>query len=242
MKETLKKFELLRNFVQQIRQFFGYDSKRLSKMYHRRHDRSFVQAYLNRHSNKKLHIGCQGMLLDSWLNIDIEPKHQDVVMIDATQSFPFRDREFNYVFTEHMIEHISFSDAQFMLKECYRVMKNDGIIRISTPNLRFLIGMYSDTLSEVQKQYLQYSKKYLKEGVLLNSATLINNFFRDWGHQFIYDYDSMHYILNAAGFSEIKQVEVGYSEHAELTGLERHGREIGEEFNKLESMVIEARK
>jgi predicted SAM-dependent methyltransferase len=146
------------------------------------------------------------------------------------------------MFTEHMIEHISFSSAFFMLKECNRVMKKDGAIRISTPNLRFLIALYSDNLSDVEKEYLNHSRKYLDQNMPLNPATVINNFFRDWGHQFIYDFENLQFLLSRSGFRDIKEVEVGFSDCKELRGLEMHGNEIGVEFNRLESIVVEAKK
>jgi predicted SAM-dependent methyltransferase len=40
-----------------------------------------------------------------------------------------------------MIEHISFSQGLVMLSECYRVLKEKGKIRISTPDRR-LLGSY----------------------------------------------------------------------------------------------------
>ena len=40
-----------------------------------------------------------------------------------------------------MIEHLKYSDGQNMLKESFRVLKPKGKIRISTPDLQFLIDL-----------------------------------------------------------------------------------------------------
>ncbi|MBP6661235.1 MAG: hypothetical protein KA174_11170, partial [Chitinophagales bacterium] len=66
--------------------------------------------------------------------------------------------------------------------------------------------------------------------------------FRDWGHQFIHDFKTLEYLLTQAGFKNVKQCEVYKSEHPILQNLEKHALELGEDFNQLESIIIEAEK
>jgi predicted SAM-dependent methyltransferase len=44
--------------------------------------------------------------MSSWLNTDLLPINRDVVYLDATRRLPFRNDQFDYVFSEHTIEHI----------------------------------------------------------------------------------------------------------------------------------------
>ena len=71
---------------------------------------------------------------------------------------------------------------------------------------------------------------------------MINNFFRSWGHQFIYDFKVLCRTLEEAGFKEVSRCEVGESRDPHLQNLESHGRRIGEDFNRLETMAVEALK
>jgi hypothetical protein len=74
------------------------------------------------------------------------------------------------------------------------------------------------------------------------NTIVINNFFRDWGHKFIHDESSLDYVLKQAGFNVVTRCEVGESEHPTLANLEHHDKEIGVDFNRLESIIMEATK
>lgn len=188
----------------------------------------------------KLHIGCQDSPIPGWLNIDIEPTDKRVVYMDATKPFPFADHSFKYVYSEHMIEHISIQEGLLMVRECYRVLEHGGVIRISTPDLKFLIQLYNEDKTEVQKRYINSYKKFYKDFTFFNDTFVINHFVRSWGHQFIYDKKTMQALLENAGFEHIHFCVVGESAFRELQNIEQHGRVISDDFNKLESLIVEA--
>jgi predicted SAM-dependent methyltransferase len=202
-----------------------------------------INEYFSNSNIKKLQIGAQSNSIGGWLNVDIQPKELSVVYMDATEPFPFADNSFDYVYSEHMIEHIPFADGLFMLKECFRVLKPGGAIRISTPDLAFLIGLYSQSKNHTQQSYIEFSKeRYFKKNEPAMDTTVINNFFRDWGHKFIHDEKSLRYLFDHSGFSNITRQTVGVSGFAEMTNVEQHGKEITDEYNRLESIIMEATK
>src|SRR5918994_2691666 len=133
-----------RNVAQNVRNII----RRRSQSY----DNVSFQEYLSTHTLRKLHIGAGDDALAGWLNTDIDPGADDVFFLDATKPFPFNDNTFDYVYSEHMIEHISRRDASFMLNECRRVLKPSGIIRIATPDLQVIAGLYAGT-GDPDKQY-----------------------------------------------------------------------------------------
>ncbi|MCI0599716.1 MAG: methyltransferase domain-containing protein [Beijerinckiaceae bacterium] len=69
-------------------------------------DRNIIEAYAARNSVRKLHIGCGNHILDGWLNSDYYPRSSAILHLDATQPFPFQNEEFDFIFCEHMIEHV----------------------------------------------------------------------------------------------------------------------------------------
>ena len=73
--------------------------------------------------------------------------------LDATQTFPLPDCSFDYIFSEHMIEHVTYQNGKRMILECYRVLKPGGLLRISTPDLSFLVDLYKDI---IKGTYLAY--------------------------------------------------------------------------------------
>jgi predicted SAM-dependent methyltransferase len=166
------------------------------------------------------------------------------VPLDVTKRFPLPERAFDYVFSEHIIEHVSYLDGVSMLRECLRVLTPGGRIRIATPDLAVLIGLYARERTEMQERYLRWICDHHLSGIgKCEPSMVINNAFRNWGHQFIYDYATIVDVLSDTGFSEVELCRVGDSKDAALRGIESHGKAIGdEEMNRFETLVVEARR
>lgn len=199
-----------------------------------------VTNYLKNNKITKLQIGSGSNILSGWLNTDLNPS-KNVVFLDVTKKFPFNDCTFDYIFTEHLIEHLDYITGNKLIKECYRVLKPQGVLRISTPNLRFLVDLYNDNKTDLQKRYIKWEiDNCVKNTKSYTDTIVINNFFRAWGHKFIYDFKTLSNLLSENNFGNIRRCVVGNSEDIILCNIESHGKKIGEEYNKLESMAIEA--
>lgn len=203
---------------------------------------SSVKSYLDSNGPKKLQIGCGKNPLSGWLNTDLLA-NQNVVYVDATKKLPFPDSSLDYIYSEHIFEHISYRDGGKFLKEAHRVLKPGGRIRISTPDMAFLIRLYNQSEAEISKRYIKNAiDRYVKEPKVCAKAVVVNNFFYNWGHQFIYDFETLDYTLQTAGFRNTVQFKPLESVDPNLRNLESHGKIIGEEFNLLETIVVEAEK
>jgi predicted SAM-dependent methyltransferase len=203
-------------------------------------DEKLRETYLRNAIVRKLHIGGGPRCLDGWLNTDIALA-AGVVRMDAIQPFPFADAVFDYVFTEHMIEHVAFDGAMLMLRECYRVLKAGGTIRVTTPNLASIVGLYCRTLSQEQQNYLSWFCNTFLFDYAATPANAINAMFRMWGHQFIYDEETLADALLKAGFGEISRHSLMQSAHQELRNLENVER-YPEGLLEFESLALEAQK
>lgn len=200
-----------------------------------------IRKYLRSTQEPKLQIGCGGNLLDGWLNSGISLQEcRAGIYLNAGKRFPFPDATFDYIFSEHLFEHLTYPQAINMLKESYRVLKPGGVMRVATPNLRFLLGLYQDPDNPLHKRYIEYSAK---SGNLPPTAVfVINRFHTAWGHQIIYDKETLSNLLEQTGFRNICSCEVSHSEHPALNGVEGHFKSLPAEFNSLETMVLEATK
>ena len=198
-----------------------------------------ITRYLKNNEVKKFHIGAGTRKIKDWLNTDIGSK-KIMPVIDVTKRFPLNTDTIDYVFSEHMIEHINYHDGIKMLNESFRVLKSNGKIRISTPDLQFLIDLYLNKNNQLQNDYIKWSCKtyQLSEGSI---TELINNYFHSWGHQFIYDKKTIESTLNKAGFTKIEFFKINESNNAELRNLENDTR-LPENFLQLESLTVEATK
>lgn len=202
-----------------------------------------IQTYLDNNPIKKLQLAASNSLLPGWLNTDLLPTSRKVVYLDATTRFPFDDDVFNYVFSEHMIEHLEHPNAVSMLHECFRVLKPGGRIRISTPDLKVLIGLHSEERTARQNHYIDWmAEKFLPEVDHCKEVFVINNAFRAWGHQFLYDRDVLRVTMTRIGFEDIRFYQPGVSDDENLRGIELHGRLIEcEEINQFEAFAVEGR-
>lgn len=202
-----------------------------------------IKTYLKSHQIKKLQIGAQYNVLKGWLNTDLYPRSSEVVFLDAAKPFPFESGTFDYIFCEHLIEHLTYNEGMFMLRECHRVLKPGGKIRIVTPSLETLIGLYTSEKSDLQQQYMHWIiDKFLPETGTYREAFVINNAFKNWGHQFIYDRATLRSTLEEIAFVDVVCYAPSESDDNNLRGLESHGKAIGDEdMNRFETMVIEAK-
>jgi predicted SAM-dependent methyltransferase len=205
-------------------------------------DRTIIQQYFAAHQVRKLHLGAGGNRLDGWLNSDYFPKVEGVLHLDARGRFPFADAQFDYVFSEHMIEHLAFAKGAAMLKECHRVLKPGGRVRISTPALEFLVALADEDRLPVQSAYIEWAtQKFVKTAPYPDAAFVINNFVRRWGHLFIYDEKTLRRAFADAGFVDITRCELNESIDPALRDLENE-RRMPAGFLRLETLTLEAKK
>lgn len=203
-----------------------------------------IRRYLRSHEIRKLQIGSGYTVLDGWLGTDINPRMQEIAYLDATKPFPFEEGVFDYVYSEHMIEHIPWRDGLFMLQECRRVLKPGGGLRVATPDLTVLLDLYGGADAPIKERYVRWiTDSFLDDVEVYKPAFVINNAFHNWGHQFLYDAELMAMALQQAGFEAVRQVRTGESDDPHLRGIESHGRNVSEQdMAVFETMVFEARR
>ena len=74
-----------------------------------------IASYISRPGLKKLQVGSWMNIMDGWLNTDFYPR-KNVPFLNVLKPLPFPDNSFDYVFSEHMVEHIPFESTLFFLR------------------------------------------------------------------------------------------------------------------------------
>ena len=202
-----------------------------------RSDSRLRDDYLRKTTNPKLQIGGGWSLFEGWLNADIATI-PGVIWMDATQPFPLPDETFQYIYSEHMIEHVPYEKGAHMLRECYRVMRWGGAIRMITPDLSAILGLHSAELSAEQQRYLQWFCQTFVPTQAPSATSAINAMFRLWGHQFIYDEQTLANAMGSAGFTSINRYPISCSGHPELQNLVNEQR-YPEGLLNYESVTLE---
>ncbi len=155
-----------------------------------------------------LHVGCGDVALPGWINIDAAPYPAVDVVQDVTRAIPFEDCAF--IFAEHFIEHLSPPAAQRFLRLCREALGDDGVLRLTTPNLDWVWSTH------------YHPGRWSGEREAIEDCLRLNRSFYGWGHRFLYNRQMLTHYLRAAGFATVLICDRGASEHLELRGLERH--------------------
>ncbi|HYW13601.1 MAG TPA: methyltransferase domain-containing protein [Longimicrobium sp.] len=206
-----------------------------------------IGRYLAGTRTPALQLGTGHNVLPGWMNTDVHVFRRGIVeYLDATQPFPIPSASFQFVYSEHQIEHIPLAAGDRMLAECFRVLRPGGIVRIATPDLERMARLALPPLGEEETYYVAYISRML--GLPAPDATrVVNAIFREFGpddasgHQFIYSYETLAERLRAAGFADARRCEVGESTHDVLRGIERHADAVGDgRVVRYETLVVEA--
>ncbi|MDP5081406.1 MAG: methyltransferase domain-containing protein [Winogradskyella sp.] len=92
-----------------------------------------------------LNLGCGSNFHKEWINIDFVSKSNAVQAHNLLEGIPFEAQSIDVVYHSHVLEHFSKTDGIQFIKECFRVLKPQGVIRIAVPNLEV-----------IAKEYLKY--------------------------------------------------------------------------------------
>ena len=131
---------LIRNFFRTL----GYD---IQKLENKKPDLDLYYAIFPKDSiiNKRFYnIGAGAFRHPFWTNIDLKSewyssvqKNSNFINFDlfSLKKLPIPDNTTEIVYSSHTIEHINDEAAQNMFNEAYRILKEGGIFRITTPNI-----------------------------------------------------------------------------------------------------------
>jgi len=194
---------------------------------------------------QKLQLGCGVSIKKGWINTDGFPEdirteeiRKQVSKLDVTERFIATHNSFDYIYSEHMIEHITYDEGIFMLKECFQLLKPKGVLRIATPDILKIIGLYINTPDT--EEYIKFITDKFLDTDEYSANKVVNNAFRAWGHKFLYDINTLINSGKIAGFSSSCICKYGVSAHKELRNLEVHGKNIKNENVAIyETMIVE---
>ncbi len=76
----------------------------------------------------------------------------DTIKWDLRKGIPFKENTFDVVYHSHFLEHLDQKATGKFLKECYRVLKPSGLIRVVIPDLEIVCGKYLHTFQELPEK------------------------------------------------------------------------------------------
>jgi SAM-dependent methyltransferase len=124
-----------------------------------------------------------------------------------TYGIPLNDRSADFVYSSHFLEHLDRETGQMLLKECMRVLKPNGVIRIGVPDLEYAWEMYR----RGDKEQMLHDYFFVESGAGFSQ------------HRYAYDYELLAATLAEAGFVDMKRVEFQRGLTPDLDILDNRG-------------------
>ena len=126
-----------------------------------------------------INIGSGHKKLPGFINIDLDPVAD--LCADMTYTLPFASNSVSGIFSEHFIEHISQAEGVAFLRECRRVLAPDGLLRVATPDLDYIVERFEDGWRE-QSWLTEFGYEWIA-----NRCEMFNISMREWGHKWVYN-------------------------------------------------------
>jgi predicted SAM-dependent methyltransferase len=95
-----------------------------------------------------LNLGCGDRFHPDWENVDLYPTGPGVRVYDLRNRTPYADGTFDVVYHSHVLEHFPKQAAVAFLRECQRVLKPGGVIRVAVPDLERIARLYLEALEK----------------------------------------------------------------------------------------------
>ena len=154
-------------------------------------------------SARHLHLGCGTVYLPGFINIDANPKARKDLWLDVRCGLPFRNASVDSIYTAHMIEHLYPDELHNLMRECSRVLKPGGGMRIVVPSLSSAIAAYCDKKAN---WFADWPIAYASRG-----GQFSNFIFCAGQHRTAFDFDYLEEVLRKAGFNNVQEATEGES-------------------------------
>jgi predicted SAM-dependent methyltransferase len=120
--------------------------------------------------------------------------------LDIGETLPFEDGAVDWVYAEHLIEHVPLPLAVGWLTEVRRVLAPGGLLRLTTPDLR----RYAEGYVRQDGFFARHRRRLrvMRVGPPMpdRTAFMFNQIFYLYGHKWIYDEAELRHVLAQAGF------------------------------------------
>lgn len=155
----------------------------------------------------RLNLGCGGRQLPNWVNVDPAPIPGAVQA--SADNLPFSDGSVECAVMFDVVEHLHPTrELPAALREVFRVLEPQGILRVTTPDFDKLVAAYQsgDWMLYTASQPMSFRKATPAEKFSMiafgNHADTTPVGVYD-GHQCLFTEESLTAALRAAGFQEV---------------------------------------
>jgi predicted SAM-dependent methyltransferase len=198
---------------------------------------------------KKYNLGCGPKIYENFLNVgywgqleagriykDLNGTNNTFMLNhDLRNGVPAADNSLDLAYHSHMLEHLTYQDGIIFLKECLRVLKPGGTMRILVPDLELWINAYVNNNAFFFDQYRRYGG--IDPDIYVTKAAVFMGMLHNHEHRCGYDFESLKWLVEYVGFSDVKRTLYALGEVENLEVLEST-----DPLKTMESLCIECKK
>jgi SAM-dependent methyltransferase len=129
---------------------------------------------------------------------------------ELSRSVPLKDGTADFVYSSHFLEHLFKQDAERLLKDCHRVLKPGGILRVCVPDLTYAVSLYKQGKKE--RMLGDYFFVEDKESFLAR-------------HKYMYDFELLKILLEKTNFSKVVRCEYRQGKMPDIDKLDNRPEE-----------------
>jgi SAM-dependent methyltransferase len=168
---------------------------------------------------KRLNWGCGPNSMDGWINSDQKAGPGIDLSGDIRDGLPLESDSLDYIVSIHALEEVPYPDLLLVLRELRRVLKPNGTLRLSLPDLDKGIQAY---LRQDRDYFLIPDDEVSSVGGKLIVQLLWYGYSRT-----LFTYDFIEELLHKAGFRYVRQCcyRETSSPYAEIVELDNRERE-----------------
>ena len=179
-----------------------------------------------------LNVGSGSNYLEGFVNIEGNFARRKEMWLDLRNGLPYGDGSVDGIYACHVLEHFYLDELRGILKECRRVLKEGGGLRLLVPSLEQAAAAYAAGKKE---WFGDFPASFQSLG-----GRFFNFVFCDGQHRCAFDFSFFNELLSEAGFREIQMSAPGKSlvfSPDQVSVMERRSDGI-----LATSLVVEARR
>lgn len=137
-----------------------------------------------------LHLGCGSVKHPKFINIDGLPAPHIHYLRPIDDLSPFKDNSADLIYSSHCLEHFPHAIVPKVLGEWFRVLKKNGILRLSVPDFDSLVDIYRETGYDINAILM----------MLMGGQDYKFNF-----HMTVFNKSSIQALLTRTGFKYVRE-------------------------------------
>jgi len=173
----------------------------------------------------KLHLGCGSKKIDGFVHVDLlEFEHIDFQCPVDDLSFA-EDESVSLIYACHVLEHFGRHEIKRVFEEWYRVLSDDGVLRLAVPDF-----------AAIAEEYVENDSIETLIGLVCGGQKDEYDY-----HKMIFDEKNILQFLEDAGFRSMKRYDWRDTEHHEMDDYSQsYLPHMQKDTGRLMSLNIEA--